>query len=116
MSAPALPTMTVEQDRLYREASALLTTLNAVFRCLMCTYTNAADTVAVINILDRRIKLGSTAGSGGGPWRHRRTSPVLQAGTPGERRDNCVSRLTHGTPSSNPTVHGGVFNTPHGSS
>ena len=30
MSAPASPTMTVEQDRLYREASALLTTLNDV--------------------------------------------------------------------------------------
>jgi len=30
MSAPASPTMTVEQDRLYREASALLATLNEV--------------------------------------------------------------------------------------
>ena len=30
MSAPASPTMTVEQDRLYRETSALLATLNEV--------------------------------------------------------------------------------------
>ena len=30
MSAPASPTMTVEQGRLYREASALLTALNEV--------------------------------------------------------------------------------------